>query len=157
MNDAIKVIGGVVGGLTLIGLFGLAISPDEDVIRARDSISQSTPEPIETAEESEPVEEPVVTWEEKDTFFECVNESGLDVEKDAVKHVTKVSGTNDESNNILDSADVYTDLKGDMFSSDGNMANIISSAFNTCYDELSENGVVTIYNQSGEILEFGSY
>lgn len=150
MNDAVKVIGGVVGGLTLIGLFGVAIAPDEDVIRARDSVSQSTPEPIEATE-------PVVTWEEKDSFFECVNESGLDVEKEAVRHVTKVNGTNEESNGILDSADVYTNLKGDMFSSDGNTANIISSAFNTCYDQISENGVVTIYNESGEILKFGSY
>jgi hypothetical protein len=61
----------------------------------------------------------------------------------------------DESNDILDSADVYTDLTGGIVSDDASTAWLIASAFADW--KQSENGLVTIYNADGEVLDNGKF
>lgn len=86
---------------------------------------------------------------EAQIFVACVRKNGTAVEKSQVKHVTKVTGT-DQRNDILDSAEVWTDYAGDMFGPSANNAKVLASAFVSCYD--SDNGLVTVYSKSGEIL-----
>lgn len=89
-----------------------------------------------------------------DEFIKCVEDSGLDTEKAAVKHVTKVTGV-DGINDIAGMVEVYTDFDGDMMSSDADKGNLIASAFTSCYE--SNKGLVTIYNKNGEILANGNF
>jgi hypothetical protein len=82
-------------------------------------------------------------------FTACVNKSGTATEKAAVKHVTKVTGA-DKQNNVLDSAEVYTDLTGGMTGPHTGEGKLIATAFTSCYE--SDNGLVTVYDKNGEIL-----
>lgn len=95
-----------------------------------------------------------------DQFKAYVAKNGTPPEKDAVKHVTKVQGA-DEKNNILDSAEIYTDFKGDiMDSSATGSAKLIASSFadfQASRGKDSKNGLVTVYNATGEILGNGKY
>ncbi|MGW1029881.1 hypothetical protein ACWD4J_40505 [Streptomyces sp. NPDC002577] len=87
-------------------------------------------------------------------FIAFVKKNGLSAEKKAVKHVTKVRVA-DETNDILDSADVYTDLTGDIVSGDASTARLIASAFADW--KQSKNGLVTVYNADGEMLDNGEF
>lgn len=107
-----------------------------------------SPKPRPTATSTARPKDTVKT-SEADRFKECAAKEGTDAEIEAVSHVTRVTGV-DDMNNILDAADVYTDLTGDMFGPAGNSAQLISAVFSACYD--SENGLVTVYSKSGEIL-----
>lgn len=91
---------------------------------------------------------------EAEQFKGCVNKNGTATEKAAVKHVVKVTGTA-ERNDILDSADVYTDFTGGFGSSDSGSAKLIAAAFATCYE--SDNGLVTIYGEDGNMIANGEY
>lgn len=160
MNDAVKVIGGVVGGLIVIGMFGALIAPDSDTnetsqAKATTPVVQETPS-YEYTEEPV-IEEPELT--EAQEFIACVNSSGLDTEKSAVKHVTKVTGTGglDDFLSSMSTPEIWTDLDGDMFSSNGDLANVIGSAFISCYEHQSEDTMVTIYNKSGDLLELKTF
>jgi hypothetical protein len=88
-----------------------------------------------------------------------VAKHGTPTEAAAVKHVTKIQG-GDENNNILDTADVYTDYSGGMFGSHGNDGKLIASAFadwQKSRGQASENGLVTVYDKNAEILSNGQY
>lgn len=87
-------------------------------------------------------------------FKACVGIKGLPQEKSAVKHVLKVQGA-DKANDILDSAEVYTDLKGGLTGPDYGTAKLIASAFASCYT--SENGLVTVYDKTGSMLATGNF
>lgn len=89
-----------------------------------------------------------------EVFKACVAENGTPPEKEAVQHVTKVTGT-EERNDILDSADVFTDYTGGIMGPHTGDAKLIASAFTSCYD--SDNGLVTVYGADGEILSNGNF
>ncbi|MFE5757527.1 hypothetical protein ACFQ7M_19485 [Streptomyces massasporeus] len=112
--------------------------------------STSQPETSQSGKEKK--EEP--TRSQADIFKECVAQKGTPTEKTAVKHVTKVTGA-DEQNNILDSAEVFTDYTGAIAGPHAGDGKLIASAFATCYD--SDNGLVTVYDKDGEILSNGNF
>lgn len=92
-------------------------------------------------------------------FQAYVTQHGTPNERSAVKHVTKVQGA-DSKNDVLDSAEVYTDFKGDMVSADASKGKLIASAFRDWEEsrgKASKNGLVTVYNRSGAILSNGNY
>ncbi|TPQ17126.1 hypothetical protein [Streptomyces sporangiiformans] len=89
-----------------------------------------------------------------DQFKDFVNKNGTAKEKDAVSHVTKVQGA-DEQNDILDAADVYTDFTGGLLGKGTGPAKLIASAFADWKN--SENGLVTVYDADGEMLGNGNF
>ncbi|WP_077798488.1 hypothetical protein [Streptomyces sp. JHA26] len=89
-----------------------------------------------------------------DQFKAFVNKNGTPTEKEAVAHITKVQGA-DEQNDILDTADVYTDFTGGIMGEGTGPAKLIASAFADWKD--SENGLVTVYDAEGEILGNGEF
>lgn len=94
------------------------------------------------------------TKTQAEVFKACVAENGTPPEKEAVEHVTKVTGT-EERNDLLDSADVFTDFTGGLMGPHTGDAKLIAAAFTSCYD--SDNGLVTVYGADGEILSNGNF
>ncbi|MEU5594511.1 hypothetical protein [Streptomyces sp. NPDC020298] len=79
--------------------------------------------------------------------------------REAATHVTKVQGA-DKNNDVLDTADIYTDYTGDLISADAGNAKLLASAFadfQAGRGKASENGLVTVYNADGDILSNGKY
>ncbi|MGW3723563.1 hypothetical protein [Streptomyces sp. NPDC000851] len=74
--------------------------------------------------------------------------------KEAVKHVTKVTGA-DKRNDILDAPEVFTDFTGGLVGPHAGEGKLIASAFTSCYE--SDNGLVTVYDKDGEILANANY
>ncbi|WP_217142793.1 hypothetical protein [Streptomyces sp. AC627_RSS907] len=89
-----------------------------------------------------------------DQFKAFVEKNGTPTEKQAVSHVTKVQGA-DEQNDVLDAADVYTDFTGGIMGEGTGPAKLIASAFADW--KQSENGLVTVYDADGEILGNGNF
>ncbi|MFG2473618.1 hypothetical protein [Streptomyces fagopyri] len=87
-------------------------------------------------------------------FQSCVNKNGTATEKAAVRHVTKVTGA-DKRNNILDAPEVFTDFGGGLTGPHQGEGKLIASAFSSCYE--SDNGLVTVYDKTGEILANGTF
>jgi hypothetical protein len=102
---------------------------------------------------------PAKTQSTVEAFKAYVQKNGTPTEQTAVKHVTKIQG-GDDNNDILDSADIYTDYTGDMFSGDQAKGKLIASAFADFQKSRgldSKNGLVTIYNANGDMLSNGNY
>ena len=79
--------------------------------------------------------------------------------REAAAHVTKVQGA-DNNNDILDTADIYTDYTGDLVSADAGSAKLLASAFadfQAGRGKASKNGLVTVYNADGDVLSNGTY
>ncbi|MGW4022477.1 hypothetical protein [Streptomyces sp. NPDC005009] len=89
-----------------------------------------------------------------DQFKAFVQKNGTPQEKDAVSHITKVQGA-DEQNDILDAADVYTDFTGGIMGEGTGPAKLIASAFADW--KQSDNGLVTVYDADGEIIGNGNF
>lgn len=89
-----------------------------------------------------------------DQFKAFVQKNGTPQEKDAVAHVTKVQGA-DEQNDILDAADVYTDFTGGIMGEGTGPAKLLASAFADW--KQSDNGLVTVYDADGELLGTGNF
>ncbi|MFE6153906.1 hypothetical protein [Streptomyces sp. NPDC057889] len=87
-------------------------------------------------------------------FKAFVAKNGTPKEKDAVAHVLKVQGA-DQQNDILDSADVYTDFTGGLMGKGSGPSKLIASAFADWKD--SKNGLVTVYDADGEIITNGNF
>ncbi|MFF1353919.1 hypothetical protein [Streptomyces sp. NPDC058297] len=87
-------------------------------------------------------------------FKAFVAKNGTPKEKDAVAHVLKIQGA-DQQNDILDSADVYTDLTGGLMGEGSGPSKLIASAFADWKD--SKNGLVTVYDADGEIITNGNF
>ncbi|GAA2546477.1 MULTISPECIES: hypothetical protein [Streptomyces] len=87
-------------------------------------------------------------------FKAFVQKNGTAQEKEAVSHVTKVQGA-DEQNDILDTADVHTDFTGGITGEGMGPAKLIASAFADW--KQSENGLVTVYDADGELLGNGNF
>ncbi|MBB4900067.1 hypothetical protein FHS37_004129 [Streptomyces griseostramineus] len=91
---------------------------------------------------------------QSEQFKAFVQKNGTAQEKEAVAHVTKVQGA-DEQNDILDTADVYTDFTGGVMGEGTGPAKLIASAFADW--KQSENGLVTVYDADGELLGNGEF
>ncbi|MFD9460228.1 hypothetical protein [Streptomyces sp. NPDC060027] len=92
-------------------------------------------------------------------FADYVAKRGTPTEAAAVKHVTKVQGGG-EINNLLDSADIYTDYSGGMLGSHAGDGKLIASAFADWQEgrgKSSDNGLVTVYDKDAEILSNGKF
>ncbi|OSP37140.1 MULTISPECIES: hypothetical protein [unclassified Streptomyces] len=87
-------------------------------------------------------------------FKAFVQKNGTPQEKDAVAHVTKVQGA-DEQNDILDAADIYTDFTGGLMGEGTAPAKLLTSAFADW--KQSDNGLVTVYDADGELLGTGNF
>ncbi|MFF1760672.1 hypothetical protein [Streptomyces sp. NPDC058266] len=87
-------------------------------------------------------------------FKAFVAKNGTPKEKDAVAHVVKIQGA-DQQNDILDSADVYTDFTGGLMGEGSGPSKLIASAFADWKD--SKNGLVTVYDADGEIITNGNF
>lgn len=95
-----------------------------------------------------------------DQLKEFAAKNGTAEEKKAVAHVTKVQGA-EENNNILDAPEIHTDLKGDLMDSDTTgAATLIASVFadfQADRGKSSKNGLVTVYNASGDVIGNGKF
>lgn len=87
-------------------------------------------------------------------FKAFVAENGTAGEREAMKHVIKVQGA-DDMNDILDSASVYTDLKGGLVGPDSGTGKLIASAFADWRS--SKNGLVTVYGEDGDLIATGNF
>ncbi|GAA2590073.1 MULTISPECIES: hypothetical protein [Streptomyces] len=107
------------------------------------------------ASEAKPAEDKAAEkGSQADRFKAFVQKNGTATEKQAVSHVTKVQGA-EEQNDILDTADVYTDFTGGIMGEGTGSAKLIASAFADWKD--SDNGLVTVYDAEGEILGNGEF
>ncbi|MET9757679.1 hypothetical protein ABZ016_01260 [Streptomyces sp. NPDC006372] len=98
--------------------------------------------------------EPADAKPQAEQFRACVAKNGTDTEKAAAEHVTKVTGA-DKRNDILDSAEVFTDFTGGLMGPHQGEGKLIASAFTSCYE--SKNGLVTVYDKDGELLANANY
>jgi hypothetical protein len=145
-------------GLIVIGAIAGGGGDSTDNSNKDKAVSAASDKPKTEAEEpaaDEPAkEEPAADNSQAEQFKDCVNKSGTASEKEAVGHVTKVTGT-DKSNDILDAAEVFTDFKGGLLSENQGDAKLIASAFASCYE--SKNGLVTVYGSDGDMISNGNY
>ncbi|PPS88213.1 hypothetical protein [Streptomyces sp. MH60] len=123
--------------------------------KAGDGAKTDGGEKSDGASDAKPAEDKAVEKaSQAEQFKAFVRKNGAPKEKDAVSHVTKVQGA-DEQNDILDAADVYTDFTGGIMGEGTGPAELIASAFADWKD--SENGLVTIYDADGELLGNGQF
>ncbi|MFC9464540.1 hypothetical protein [Streptomyces coelicoflavus] len=155
MGMKTKIALGAVVGIAVIGAMS-ANSGDGDGDSKSDSrTSASAGEKPDGAADAKPAEDKAVEKaSQAEQFKAFVQKNGSANEKDAVSHVTKVQGA-DEQNDILDAADVYTDFTGGLMGEGMGPAKLIASAFADWKD--SENGLVTVYDADGELLGNGQF
>ncbi|MGC0383151.1 hypothetical protein [Streptomyces sp. SAI-129] len=160
MGMKTKIALGAVVGIAVIGALS-ANSGDGDGDAGSDSrTSANSGEKADGAKsdgasDAKPAEDKAVEKaSQAEQFKAFVQKNGTPKEKDAVSHVTKVQGA-DEQNDILDAADVYTDFTGGIMGEGTGPAKLIASSFADWKD--SENGLVTIYDADGELLGNGQF
>lgn len=141
MAKGLKIAGGIVVGLIAIGACNAATNSDNGGTKT----GTDNAKPAATAKAKTDAK----TTSQAEDFTACVNKNGTPTEKTAVNHVTKVTGA-DKRNDVLDSAEVYTDFSGGMMGPHQGEGKLIATAFTSCYE--SDNGLVTVYDKDGEIL-----
>ncbi|GAA4152559.1 hypothetical protein AB0N37_28705 [Streptomyces griseoincarnatus] len=164
MGMKTKIALGAVVGLVVIGAVsantgddgtgsadkGTSASADRQSGGAKDAGADAG-QSSEKAEKTEKAEKKLSQTEQFKAFVE---ENGTAQEKAAVSHVTKVQGA-DEQNDILDTADIYTDFTGGLMGEGSGPAKLVASAFADW--KQSENGLVTVYDADGELLGNGQF
>jgi hypothetical protein len=91
-------------------------------------------------------------------FAAYVGQHGTTQEKTAARHVTKIQGA-DDLNNIADQASVYTDYTGGLGAESGH-ARLLTGSFKdweAARGKTSKNGLVTVYNASGDTIGNGQF
>lgn len=151
-SKILGIIAAVFIGLVVIGAIASNGDDAKDSSRKDKAVTATSEKPEASA--GEKAAEPAEDKSQAEQFKDCVAKSGTASEKAAVGHVTKVTGA-DKKNDILDSAEVFTDFKGGFLSGDAGDAKLIASAFASCYE--SENGLVTVYGSDGDIISNGKY
>nr|WP_127895148.1 hypothetical protein [Streptomyces sp. S10(2018)] len=160
MGMKTKIALGAVVGIAVIGALSANAGDGDGDAKSDNRTSASAGEKTGGASEAKPADDkPAEDKAEKkasqaEQFKAFVQKNGTSKEKDAVSHVTKVQGA-DEQNDILDAADVYTDFTGGIMGEGTGPAKLIASAFADWKD--SENGLVTIYDADGELLGNGQF
>lgn len=139
------ITGGIVAGVILIGALGS---------EGDSAPTESAPAPTASATKVEAAPKPKPELSQAEQFKAFVAKNGTSGEKDAAVHVTKVQGS-EEQNDMLDSAEIHTDYTGDIMSGDTGKGKLLASAFADWKD--SENGLVTVYNATGDILSNGNF
>ncbi|MFF3790854.1 hypothetical protein ACFYXW_12390 [Streptomyces sp. NPDC001981] len=161
-HKTISIIGGVFAFLIVVGI---AAGGGDDSSSKGSDAAASTPAKVDAkpaeknndkaAAPAKKKEEPAPKkLTQAEQFKAFINKNGTAAEKAASKHITKVQG-GDKNNNILDTADVYTDFTGGMMGPHQGEGKLLASAFADWRD--SENGLVTIYDAAGELLSNGNY
>ncbi|MGW5609372.1 hypothetical protein ACWEWI_25355 [Streptomyces sp. NPDC003753] len=156
-SKAGKIVGfGCLGIVALFILGGIVAavgggSSDSTDTSNKDKAVAASSKPKTDKAETTPAQE---TKSQAEQFKACVAKSGTPTEKKAAQHVTKVTGA-DKRNDILDSAEVYTDFSGGLMGPHQGDGKLIASAFTSCYE--SKNGLVTVYDKDGEILSNANY
>lgn len=143
---------GVVALIVVIAAIGAATGGDSNDASSSDKAVTASDKPKSGDAKKDPPAED--TGSQADQFKACVSKGGSASEKAAAKHITKVTGA-DKNNDVLDAAEVFTDFTGGIVGPHASDGKLIASAFGSCYD--SENGLVTVYDKSGEILSNGNY
>ncbi|MFF9199864.1 hypothetical protein ACF09L_32135 [Streptomyces sp. NPDC014779] len=152
---ALVVLVGVIGALADGGGDGDTKSDAKPSSVVSEPAAKPTANPAaKPRTEAPPADEVPKEQSQADQFKAFVAKNGTDAEKAAVKHVTKVQGA-EKQNDILDTADVYTDFKGGFMSPDANKAKLIASAFADW--KHSKNGLVTIYGSDGDLISNGQF
>ncbi|MEU5623791.1 hypothetical protein ABZ784_18900 [Streptomyces tendae] len=160
MGMKTKIALGAVVGIAVIGALSANAGDGDGDAKSDNRTSASAGEKTGGASEAKPADDkPSEDKAEKkasqaEQFKAFVQKNGTSKDKDAVSHVTKVQGA-DEQNDILDAADVYTDFTGGIMGEGTGPAKLIASAFADWKD--SENGLVTIYDADGELLGNGQF
>ncbi|MFF0677658.1 hypothetical protein ACFYVW_03585 [Streptomyces tendae] len=160
MGMKTKIALGAVVGIAVIGALSANAGDGDGDAKSDNRTSASAGEKTGGASEAKPADDKPSEdkAEEKasqaEQFKAFVQKNGTSKEKDAVSHVTKVQGA-DEQNDILDAADVYTDFTGGIMGEGTGPAKLIASSFADWKD--SENGLVTIYDADGELLGNGQF
>ncbi|WP_247615838.1 hypothetical protein [Streptomyces sp. MK37H] len=120
-----------------------------------DTAAAAPEEPkTEKKTDAQPAEDKPADKPQAQQFKDFVTKNGTPTEKTAVQHVTKVQGA-DEQNDVLDSAEVWTDYAGGMMGPHASDGKLLASAFADWRD--SKNGLVTVYDAKGEILANGNF
>lgn len=148
---------GIVALFVLLAAVGAALGGDtSDDTSSKDKAvtTDAAPKAEDSASQEAAKEQPAEEKSQAEQFKDCVTKSGTATEKAAIKHVTKVTGA-DKNNDILDTAEVFTDYSGGLLGEDASNGKLIASAFASCYE--SDNGLVTVYDKDGEILSNGNY
>lgn len=147
----------VVGALVVVFIIGGIASGGGDDTSSDTAATKpdkaADAKPADDAKEK-PAEEPKKDLSQADQFKAFVEKNGSGPEKAAVKHVTKVQGA-DTQNDVLDSADIYTDYEGGIMSPNQGDAKLLASAFADWKD--SKNGLVTVYDKDGELMGNGNF
>lgn len=151
------IAGGIVAAAVVIGV---ATSGGGEGGDSKDTAKPATPVSAAADDKSGDKSNDKPRQSVAEGFRTYVEENGTVGEKAAIGHVTKVQGA-DRNNDILDSAEVYTDFTGDLMDSEATgSAKLIASAFadfQASRDKDSKNGLVTVYNASGSMLGNGKY
>ncbi|MFG2540635.1 hypothetical protein ACGFU4_35895 [Streptomyces sp. NPDC048511] len=156
-----KVLTAVGGVFAFFIIVGIATSGGADTTTdaKADTVSaapadKTDDKPAAPAKEAEKPAPKPKKLSQADEFKAFINTNGTAAEKTAAKHITKVQGA-DSDNGILDAAEVYTDYTGGMMGPHQGDGKLLASAFADWKD--SDNGLVTIYDEAGEILSNGNY
>nr|WP_243870283.1 hypothetical protein [Streptomyces liangshanensis] len=160
-HKVLTVIGGVFAFVVVVGIAAGGSDGGKPSDTAAVAPEKKADAPAKDAKDADAApaakEKPAAPAEERsaaDRFKAFVTKNGLDTEKSAVEHVTKVQGA-DEQNDILDSVDIYTDYSGGFMSENASQAKLIASAFADWKD--SENGLVTVYGKDGDLITNGNF
>jgi hypothetical protein len=153
----------IAGGIVALVVIGAASGGNDDSSKPKTDkpavVQSETPKAADKSEATHKAKPKAAPKSVEQQFKDYVAKHGTPTEAAAVKHVTKIQG-GDENNNILDTADVYTDYSGGMFGSHGNDGKLVASAFadwQKSRGQASENGLVTVYDKNAEILSNGQF
>ncbi|MER6187839.1 hypothetical protein [Streptomyces sp. NPDC001652] len=154
IGKALGITGAVFVGLIVIGAVAGGGEDGSADNSNKDKAVAATSDKPKAAEDAADEKAPAEDKSQAEQFKDCVAKSGTASEKDVIGHVTKVTGA-DKKNDILDSAEVFTDYTGGLVGPNASKGKLIASAFASCYE--SENGLVTVYDKGGELLSNGNY
>jgi len=147
-----KFIGGIIVGALVIG--GCTAAMNDDGGGTKTGTDGAKPAAGASSAAKGDADGAAVRKTQVEEFTDCVDKTGTATEKAAVKHVTKVTGA-DKQNNILDSAEVFTDFTGGIVGPHQGEGKLIATAFTSCYE--SDNGLVTVYGEDGEMIANGKF
>ena len=146
MNKTLKIILGTAVGIVLATGCTVTTEPldaePNDRAGVQESKKAEKPKPSSTFKT------------QADEFRACIQKTGMAPERAAGTHITKVIGA-DDKNDILDTAEIWTNYTGGMLGDDAGKGKILAAAFAGCYK--SKNGMVTVYDANGELLATGQY
>ncbi|WP_328982431.1 hypothetical protein OG258_43195 [Streptomyces mirabilis] len=154
--------GGILAAAIVIGGIAAAVgsgSGDSSPSAANSAASADSPKASGAAKTTGSSKTAAPRQSTADAFKAYVKEHESAKTRAAVAHVTKVQGA-DKNNDILDTADIYTDYTGDLLSADTGNAKLLASAFadfQSSRGKSSKNGLVTVYNADGDLLSNGKY